>query len=137
MCDLLNPRLPKALVPSYQAIYAVFANVPTSFQSNSKNLFFRTMRLSLINSFSQKFKKNAKDKELKVELIFFIVKDYKTRDVDNLIKLVLDGIQGYWYDDDGQIKIVHAEKYKVKDIDKSVNPKLYEQIYCAVSILEN
>ena len=95
------------------------------------------MRLSLINSFSQKFKKNAKDKELKVELIFFIVKDYKTRDVDNLIKLVLDGIQGYWYDDDGQIKIVHAEKYKVKDIDKSVNPKLYEQIYCAVSILEN
>ncbi len=138
MCDKINFILPRELILQGKANISIFANTPVSSQSkNYKKRFIQNIRNGLGTKYDQKFKEICQGKELRVDLIFFLVKDYKTRDLDNLIKPTLDALTSHWFKDDSQIKIINAEKFSItKDINKNVNPKFYEQIYCCVSIID-
>lgn len=138
MADLINLRLKRVKedIINKRCIATIFSAVPTSGNSkNNKSLFKEeiTKALDLQDDFS--FLEASSNKELEVEVIFFLAQDYVSRDVDNLLKTLLDSLKGLWYKDDGQIKKIIAEKYLAKDIKPEVNPKIYEQIYCCLRII--
>nr|MBA4405435.1 hypothetical protein [Nanoarchaeum sp.] len=136
MADIINERKNKLKVG--EAVFAIFSQIPLSSYSKNKTKVINYLKQIVPKDGIYKdFKKDSKNKEIEMELIFFISDNYGGRDVDNFIKIIVDSLIGSWYEDDGQIKRVIAEKHKAKDIDKQYNPKLYEQIYCSVRILDS
>ena len=136
ICDILNSRIPREKIKEGKSTFGLFAQFPQSSHSKHKSLAKENIRKALNLVADRKFKERAKGRELKVELIFFIAEDYERKDVDNFIKPVIDALEGFWFDNDAQVKEILAEKYKVKDIEKSKDPRIYEQIACIVTILD-
>ena len=138
MCDLINPLLNKlkSKIITGDAVFALFGQVPRSGHGDNKHrkLYRANIRKSMIKD-DLNFKNKSKGKELELHIIFFMTKDYERRDLDNLLKPLLDSLEGYWFDNDGQIKRILVEKYKVKDVKKGVDPLMYEQIYCTAKII--
>ncbi len=134
MCNIINP-IKNRLNPK-TAVFAIFSQVPLSSYSKNKAKVIEYLKQVIPkDGLYSEFKNNSKGKEIEMELIFFLAEDYEKRDVDNFIKIITDSLIGIWYEDDGQIKKIIAEKQKVTNMEIGINPKLYEQIYCSVKIL--
>ncbi|MCG2719708.1 MAG: RusA family crossover junction endodeoxyribonuclease [Nanoarchaeota archaeon] len=134
MADIVNERKNKLKIG--EGVFAIFSQIPLSSHSKNKSKVINYLKQVVPkDGVYATFKKDSKEKEIEIDLIFFIAENYEKRDIDNFIKVIIDSLIGGWYDDDGQIKRVIAEKHKVNDMDEKENPKLYEQIYCGVKIL--
>ena len=136
ICDIINPRTPWKQIEEGKSTFGLFAQFPQSSHSKHKSLVKENIRKALNLVADRKFKERAKGKELKIELIFFIAENYERKDVDNFIKPVIDALEGFWFDNDGQVREILAEKYKVRYIEKGKDLRLYEQIACIVTILD-
>ncbi|MDO8623313.1 MAG: RusA family crossover junction endodeoxyribonuclease [archaeon] len=136
MADIINERKKKLIIG--KGIFNVLSQYPFSVQSkNTKKRAMNYLHSIPTNVFEEEFKRNSKGKEIEIELIFFLAEDYEKRDLDNFIKPICDSLIGRWFEDDSQIGKIFAEKIKVneKDIDRNLNPKLYEQIYVSARII--
>lgn len=134
--DILDKTIPWEGISKKKSIYMLFAQIPQSINSKNKARFMKTIREGMVFKEDKEFKKFSKNKEIKLDLIFFLARDYKKRDVDNFIKGVADALKGYWIDDDSQIKEVNAKKIEVKEFYKGLDDKrLYESIYCSATII--
>jgi len=135
MADLINKRKNKIKVG--EGVFAIFSQYPLSSYSKNKGKVINYLKkIAPKEGVYADFKRDSKNKKIEMEIIFFIANDYEKRDVDNFIKIITDSLIGVWYDDDGQITKIIAEKYNAKDMDEKENPKLYEQIYCSVRIID-
>ncbi len=72
----------------------------------------------------QNWGKELTNKKLEVYLRFYLKKDLA--DVDNLSKAVLDGMQGIIYENDKQVKILHAQKVKAGNHEAGVYVEIKE-----------
>lgn len=134
ICDIINKRKDKLIVG--KAVFIVLSQFPHSSYSKKKSKTLQYLKNIPNEPIYDAFREICKGKELEVEIIFFLAENFDSRDVDNLIKIVIDSFVGKWYDDDSQIKRIIAEKEQVPDMEDGVNPKLYEQIYFSARIID-
>ncbi len=73
---------------------------------------FRQTFLQRVESDLKHTKQFPTDKEVFVFIVQYFVsqKDYKSRDVDNMAKTILDVLNGKFYKDDGQVKTLLVTK---------------------------
>lgn len=73
---------------------------------------FKTTFLQRVESDLKDTKQFPTDKEVFIFIVQYFIseKDYKSRDVDNMAKTVLDALNGRFYKDDGQVKALLVTK---------------------------
>jgi len=77
------------------------------------------------------FKRKAECKEMVVGMLLFLGNSYRTTDVDNIAKNVLDGLKTILFDDDAQVKKLIVEK---ECVEKGKYRQLYEMAYIGIGI---
>lgn len=124
-------------IEKHKPIVLRFGYIPLSENSSRKNKqkYTESIHKGLQPAMDQGMKPYKKSLELNLEVIFFLTKDYGQRDIDNMLRPLLNALEGFVFEDDAQLKKIVAEKFLVKDIEKDIDKRIYEQIYCVFSIV--
>lgn len=105
---------------------------PKSYQGKKSKVYREKLkkRVGTLKNLSNS-KLRTKDKELVVAIILLLGRSYKTTDVDNVAKNIIDGLKVLLFDDDKQIRKLIVEKVPVE---KCKHRKLLEMAYVGVAI---
>jgi Endodeoxyribonuclease RusA len=133
LLECLSLNHPKGSLKGVDAQVFSVGACPRSYQGEEAKWYHEqlTKKASSLKNIED-FKRKAEGKEVVVGVLLFLGNSYRTIDVDNVAKNVLDGLKTILFDDDAQVKKLIVEKELVE---KGKYRQLYEMVYIGIAII--